>query len=88
MVPDFHIGTVIPVGANLARRTLWYIPILHRVTNANIFCADYSTISSKGIAKYLDSCSGRTNDFSEYKSVTVRVASVIFAMRFCPLIGW
>ena len=84
----FHIGTVIPVDASLACRTLWYIPIFHRVAHANIFGADCSTISSKGIAKYLDSCSGRTNVFSEYKSVTVRVASVILAIRCCPLMGW
>ena len=46
----FHIGTVIPVDASLARRTLWYIPIFHRVAHASILDADCSNISSRGIA--------------------------------------
>ena len=83
----FHIGTFFSFDASLARRTLWYILIFHRVANANIFGADCSTISFKGIAEYLGSCSGKTNVFSEYKSVTVRVASIILAIRCYPLMG-
>ena len=82
----FHIGTVICFDAYLARRTLWYIPIFHLVAHANILGADCSTISSNGIAKYLDICSGMIIDCNEYKSVTVCVASVILTMRFSPVV--
>ena len=84
----FHIGTVIFFDTNLAQRTLWYIPIFHRVAQANILGADCSTISFNGIAKYLDSCSGIISGCSEYNSVTVLVASVILTTRCCPFIGW
>ena len=84
----FQIGTVICFDINFARLILWYIPIFHLVTQANIFGANCSSIFSNGIAKYLDICSGIINDYSEYSSVTVRVASVILAIRFYPCNGW
>ena len=84
----FHIGTVIFFDIILACLILWNISIFHFVAHANILGADCSSISSISIAKYFESCWGIINDQSEYNSVTVSGASVIFTIRFCPWSCW
>ena len=86
MVTNFPYRYCIFFDNNLAWQILWYIPIFHLVAQANVFGADFSSISSNGIAKYLDLCY-IINDWNEYKLVTVLVASVIFVMPFCSRRG-
>ena len=64
---------------------LWYISIFHPDAQAIILGADCSCISSNGFAKYFESYCAIINDRREYKAVeTIHVASIIFAIRFCP----
>ena len=78
----FHIGTVVFFADNLARLILWYISIFLPVVHAHILRTFYSSVFSNSITKYLDLCCHIINDRKNKKSVTVCVASVIFAMRF------